>query len=377
MASVKFRDYYKTLGVDRSADERAIRTAYRTLARKYHPDVNPGDKSAEEKFKEINEAYEVLSDSAKRKMYDRYGDEWQRYRDAGFTGDEPTGGARIDPNDFGEWFAQQTGQRRRTSGTSSRTSAGSNRTEETFTWEWTQPSGTDGSGGRFSDFFETLFGNISGRGAPDEPFDMSFAGPRRGEDVEVAVDITLQEAFRGSTRRFEVKRPELCSTCNGTGLARGTTCPTCDGEGRVVRAKAIEVKIPAGVATGSRIRVAGQGGASPNGGEPGDAYLRVTVKPDQRFERNGDDLRTEIDVPLYTAILGGEVLVPTLDGQVALTIPPESQPGRSFRLRGKGMPKLKKPTERGDLYARLRITLPTKLSDAERKLFEQLRDLRQ
>jgi DnaJ-class molecular chaperone len=144
-----------------------------------------------------------------------------------------------------------------------------------------------------------------------------------------------------------------------------------------MRSKAIEVKIPAGVTTGSRIRVAGQGGVSPRGGEPGDAYLRVTVKPDPRFERNGDDLRTEIEVPLYTAILGGEVLVPTLDGQVALTIPPESQPGRTSRWRGKGMPKLKKPGEYGDLYVSLKVRLPTNLTEAERKLFEQLRDLRQ
>lgn len=374
MASVKFRDYYKTLGVERTADEKAIRTAYRKLARKYHPDVNPGDKTAEEKFKEINEAYEVLSDPAKRKMYDRYGDEWQRYRDAGFTGDEPAGGPRIDPNDFGAWFEQQTGRRRRPGNGTAGTGAG--RTEDSFSWEWVQP-GSSGGSGRFSDFFETLFGNFSSRGATtDEPFDMTFTGPRRGEDVEVNVEVTLQEAYRGATRRFEVKRPEICTTCNGTGIARGATCPTCDGEGRVMRTKAIEVKIPAGVATGSRIRVAGQGGASPNGGEPGDAYLKVTVKPDPRFERNGDDLRTDIEVPLYTAILGGEVLVPTLDGQVVLTIPPESQPGRVFRLRGKGMPKLKKPGEYGDLYARVKVRLPTNLTETERKLFEQLRDLR-
>ena len=378
MPAVQFKDYYKTLGVERKAAEGDIRSAYRKLARQYHPDLNPNDTSAEDRFKEINEAYEVLSDAGKRKMYDRYGDEWQRYRDAGFTGDEPRQSQNrtsIDPNDFGEWFARRNATRQGAAG-GSRTRAGTptpNRTEESFTWEWNQPTET-GSSGRFSDFFETLFGNIAGRGGEPNPFNEVPVGVTRGEDIEISVEISLLEAYRGAARRFEVKRPELCPTCHGTGLARGATCPTCDGDGRILKSKAIEVKIPAGVATGSRIRIAGQGGVSASNGEPGDAFLKVTVRPDTRFERDGDNLRIEVAIPPYAAVLGGEAEVRTLDGSVVLTIPAGSAAGKTFRLRGKGMPKLRGES-RGDLLARLAISVPSSPSDRERKLYEQLRDL--
>ena len=378
MPSVQFKDYYKTLGIERSASADEIRSSYRKLARQLHPDLNPNDKSAEDRFKEVNEAYEVLSDSAKRKMYDRYGDEWQRYRDAGFTGDEPQqrGRTTVDASDFGEWFAQRNAGR--TGGTTySRTRPSqppNGTTEEPFNWEWRQPS-EPGAGGRFSDFFETLFGHVASRGGNDATaFGDVSAAPSSGEDIEVGVEITLAEAFRGSTRRFQVKRPEICPTCQGTGIARGATCPTCDGDGRVLKTKEIEVKIPAGVATGSRIRVAGQGGASVNSGPAGDAFLRVTVRPDSRFEREGDDLRTTVDVPPYLAVLGGEAHVRTLDGTVALTIPAGSASGKTFRLRGKGMPKLR-GGGRGDLFARLTITVPTNPGERERKLYEEMRDL--
>jgi len=354
MPAVQFKDYYKTLGVERTADEKAIQAAFRKLARKHHPDINPGDKQAEERFKEINEAYEVLSDPDKRKMYDRFGEDWQRYRDAGFTGNEPAGGPRPGPSfddyDFGSWFSGQN------QGDSHRVEFGDN-------------------AGGFSDFFQTLFG---GRGSRQGGFSVPRMSRRRGEDIEVAVDVSFDEAFRGATRRFEVQTHETCTTCNGTGIARGATCPTCDGSGVVPRAKTIEVKIPAGVTTGSRIRVAGHGGTGQNGGPSGDVYLRVNVLPDSRFERTGDDLRTEVDVPLYTAILGGEVPVPTPTGRVAMTVPPETQAGKLFRLRGQGMPRLKGgKTERGDLLARARIVLPTKLTERERALFQQLRDLQE
>jgi molecular chaperone DnaJ len=353
MATVQFRDYYKTLGVERSADEKSIRAAFRKLARKHHPDINPGDKGAEERFKEINEAYEVLSDPEKRKMYDRFGEDWQRYRDAGFTGAETQGGQRagrrFEDSDFGSWFSGQGA-----GGDSYRVEFGEN------------PGG-------FSDFFQTLFGGLGSRRGGFGPQRLQR---RRGEDVEVGVDASFDEAFHGSTRRFEVQTHETCPTCNGTGLARGATCPTCDGTGVVPRTKAIEVKIPAGVATGSRIRVAGQGGAGQNGGPNGDVYLRVTVQPDPRFERAGDDLRSEVDIPLYTAMLGGEVVVPTPTGRVALTIPHETQVGKVFRLRGQGMPRLKTGgKQRGDLLARARIVLPSKLSEREQELVRQLRDL--
>lgn len=380
MPTVAFKDYYQTLGVARGADEKAVRAAYRKLARQHHPDLNPGDTSAEERFKEVNEAYEVLSDADKRKLYDRFGEEWQRYRDAGFTGSEPAGRAgagpgtgrgrtttTFDPDDFGAWFQGQSG------------AAGGQ------TGEWTVFETGDGGDSRgFSDFFQTVFGagertRAGGRnGRRGRGGAAARSRPRRGEDLEAGVEVSVDEAFRGATRQIHLQSAEVCPTCGGTGLVRDTTCPTCDGTGFVPRAKNLEVSIPPGVATGSRVRIAGQGGPGENGGAAGDVYLRVTVRPDSRFEREGDDLRTEIDVPLTTAVLGGEAVVPTPTGRVALTIPAETQPGRVFRLRGQGMPHLKGPKgERGDLMARVRVSLPTALSERERELFAELRRLRE
>lgn len=356
MATVQFKDYYQSLGVPRDADDKAVRSAFRKLARQHHPDINPGDPAAEERFKEINEAFEVLSDAEKRKMYDRYGEDWQRYRDAGFTGDEPANRPGARPTDFGSWFAGQG------NGNGDR---GSYRVDL-----------GNGDDGNFSDFFHTLFGaarSRAGRGpaAPSRP------RRRRGEDLEVAVEVSFEEAFHGARRSFDIQTQETCPTCGGTGLIREAMCPTCDGSGVVPRRKTIEVRIPPGVATGSRVRVAGQGGRGIEGGANGDVYLRITVARDDRFEREGDDLRTEIDVPLYSALLGGEATVPTPTGQVLLTIPPETQPGRVFRLRKQGMPKLRSSDgERGDLLVRTRISLPTGLSDRERALVAELRDLR-
>lgn len=358
--AVQFKDYYKALGVERNANEEAIRKAYRRLARKHHPDVNPGNPEAEERFKELNEAYEVLSDQAKRKLYDRYGEDWQRYREAGFTGEEPagrpSGAGGVPPTDFGTWFSGQQSQGGQEYGT--------------FTFN------TEEGGGGFSDFFQTLFGNQRGR-TGRTTFTPPRPRPHRGEDLEVNVEIDFGEAFHGATQTLKVQAGETCPTCGGTGFARGATCPTCDGTGVVPRTKTIEVRIPAGVATGSRVRIVGQGGPGEAGGSPGDVYLLVTVRPDPRFEREGDNLRTEIDLPLYTALLGGETVVPTPTGRVALTIPAETQSGKVFRLRGQGMPKLKGPKgQRGDLLARARIILPTELTDRERSLFEQLRQIR-
>ncbi|MGH2559010.1 MAG: DnaJ C-terminal domain-containing protein [Thermomicrobiales bacterium] len=351
MPAVQFKDYYKILGVERSADDKAIRSAFRKLARKHHPDINPGDKAAEDRFKEINEAFEVLSDAAKRKMYDRYGEEWQRYRDAGFTGDEPAGSAS-GPVDFGQWFTGQSGQR-----------PGGFRVEY-----------GDDEGG-FSDFFHTLFGSRTGRRGAT--FTQRVLR-RRGENLEVNVDLSFEEAFRGTSRRLDVQTHETCPTCRGAGIVRESMCPTCDGTGQVPKTKAVEVKIPAGVTTGSRIRVKGQGGAGIDGGPPGDVYLRTSVRPNTAFEREGDNLRTDVEVPLYDALLGGEAMVTTPSGRVALTIPAETQPGRVFRLRGQGMPKLKGAAgERGDLLARVKVVLPTDLSERERALIGQLRDVRE
>ena len=343
MPAVQFKDYYQTLGVERGADEKAVRTAFRTLARKHHPDLNPGDAAAEERFKEINEAFEVLTDAEKRKLYDRFGEDWQRYRDAGFTGDEPLSATRSNPNGY------------------SRTTSPGSRSETFTTFD------SDDIGG--------LFGGLFGRRG-DRAADLGQTRPRKGQDLEAAVEVSLHEAFAGTTRRFDVDAPETCPTCSGTGFARVAPCPTCDATGVRPRRKTLEVTIPAGVASGHRIRVAGQGGEGRGGGPRGDVFLVVTVRPDPRFEREGDLLRTTIDVDVYDAVLGGEAIVPTMSGKLALTIPPGTQGGRQFRLRGQGMPKIKQPTERGDLMVRVNITVPTELTDEERQGFEALRELR-
>ncbi len=350
MAAVQYKDYYNVLGIERSADDAEVRAAYRTLARKHHPDVNPNDPTAEERFKEVSEAYEVLSDAEKRRMYDRFGRDWERYRDAGLTGADGSSQRPTD-EDFGTWF---TGG----APTSGRAPHGD-------------------AGGRFSDFFGLHFGNYAqGRAQP-------FRRQRRrlrGEDLELEVGVSLEEAFHGTTRRVTLSAPSSCATCDGTGLARGTTCPTCDGTGQVAIRRTIEVNIPPGVRTGSRVRATGQGGAGRNGAPNGDVHLHIRVAEDPRFVRSGDDLKVSVDVPLYTAVLGGEVIVPTLSGRVALRIPPETQNGSLFRLRGKGMPRISKQagaTSAGDLLVTVSVRIPTNLSEQERQLFERLRDLRQ
>ncbi|MBX6753548.1 DnaJ C-terminal domain-containing protein [Thermorudis peleae] len=340
---MEFKDYYKILGVPRDADEKTIKEAYRRLARKYHPDMNKGDPQAEEKFKEINEAYEVLKDPEKRARYDRFGADWERY--------QQTTGASA--SDFSEWLFGQRG-----TGTTA------------------ERRGTSGTG--FSDFFDMLFGDLSdlfgGMATRDRA--RPRTRPQRGQDYEHQIDVSLREAYHGATRRITVTVDERCQACNGTGLDGRGICPVCGGTGYISRSKTLEVKIPAGVREGSRIRIAGQGGPGTAGGPPGDLYLRVHLIPDPRFELDGDNLRTEVEVPLYTAILGGEVVVPTLDRPVVLRIPPETQNGQVFRLRGKGMPSLKGGTP-GDLLVRVKVVLPTKLSQEERRLFEQLRALRE
>jgi len=349
---VDFKDYYKILDVDRISDEKALRAAFRKLARKHHPDINPGDAGAEERFKEINVAYEVLSDAEKRKLYDRFGEDWQRYREAGFTGDEPAQGQRRqDFDDFGSWYSgSRTGSRTRVD------------------------LGDADSG--YSDFFDTLFGGR--RSGRTSTFTSANRSPQRGQDLEAQVEVTFQEAFRGTTRRFDIQTQDVCPTCQGTGLVRNSECPKCDGTGYVPRVRSIEVTIPPGVDTGSKIRVAGQGGAGTGDAPKGDVYLNVTVTADPRFEREGSLLRTLVDVPLYTALLGGEVLVPTPTGQVALRVPENTQQGNVFRLRGQGMPGLKSTSnERGDLLARANVTLPVRLTDRERELVEELRGIRE
>lgn len=343
MATTQTKDYYTTLGIDRTADEKAIKAAFRKLARKYHPDVNKSDTAAEERFKEVNEAYNVLSDSATRKLYDRYGADWQHYRDAGFTGDEPAGSFTTSGRGFGQPAGGST----------------------VF---FDSANDVGGFSGLFDDL---LSGRRGGR------FGSARHRKAKGEDIDVGVEISFDEAFRGTTRRLDVQSPEECQTCNGTGFVRQGPCPACNATGTSYRTKTIEVMIPAGVATGSRVRIAGQGGPGHAGGGNGDVWLNVTVRPDQRFERAGDDLKEEVEIPLYTAVLGGETVVTTPTGKVALSVPAGSQNGRVFRLRGQGMPRLKgKNGERGDLLARIKVGVPTGLSEREEKLFKELRSLR-
>ena len=363
---VAFKDYYAVLGISRTASESEIKSAFRSKAREFHPDTHPNDPTAEEKFKEVNEAYEVLSNAEKRKMYDRFGEDWQRYRDAG-----------IDPDD-------QSFGRARTGGTRYRTNASSSQStdddfEQWFTgggapngsWEWSEGSGFREGGGRFSDFFNLLFGAEERGRAGTSPNRST-----RGEDLEVNADITLQEAFTGTHRKLTVNSPEYCQTCGGTGMARGASCPTCNGTGQISKTKTLEIKIPQGVKTGSRVRISGQGGAGVNGGPNGDVYLLINVIPDPRFTIDGRNIRTNVEIPLYTALLGGEALVQTLSGRVALRIPEGTQNGRVFRLRGKGMPE-RGSTPAGDLLATIEVQLPTDLSDEEKQRFADLRDMRQ
>ncbi len=314
---MQYKDYYKTLGVPRDADEKTIKRAYRKLARELHPDVNPDDQAAEDRFKEVSEAYEVLSDPAKRSKYDRFGAEWKQYERAGQAGGF----------DWGRWAAQGA--------------PGQTRTVQDV-------SDIFGEGG-FSDFFETLFGGMRaapGGGPGRSRMRRGPAAPARGRDIEQAVRISLDEAFRGTSR--------LVSK---------------DG-------RRLEVRIPAGVRSGSRVRMRGEGLPAPTGGSPGDLYLVVDVADDPRFERDGDDLKAALPLPLTTAVLGGEARVETLDGAVTMTIPAGTQNGRRFRLRGKGMPRLGQTEERGDLFVRVQVELPEDLSDEEREIFERLRELR-
>jgi len=316
------KDYYKTLGVARGASEKDIKSAYRKLARKYHPDVNPGDKQAEDKFKEIGEAYEVLSDPEKRRRYDQFGSSWQR---------GPASG--VHPS-WQEVFRQA--QRRSPTSSGRRTAGGPNIDFETA------------MGGEFGDFFEGLFG----RGARGT----TTARPRAGEDLEQEISVSLEEVFNGGSREFVIDVP---------------------GPDARMNRERIEVKIPPGIEDGKRLRVAGKGHPGANGGPRGDLYLRIRLRPHSQFERRGNDLATETEVPVWLAALGGEVQVRTLAGSGTFSIPPETQNGRTFRLRGQGMPIYGRAADgRGDLLVKVKVLMPERLTDKERELFDQLRRLR-
>ncbi len=322
-----FKDYYKTLGVSRGASADDIKKAFRKLARKYHPDVNPGDRRAEEKFKEINEAYEVLSDPDKRRKYDTLGPNWQD-QFSGFPG----------------------GFRR------------------SYSYGGRGAASDFDSGSGFSDFFEALFG----RAGQARSSTRSDFRRRTGDNIEQPVEVTLREAYIGGSRTFSIQSTNVCAACKGTGELAGRTCASCGGQGMVPHVKKLQVRIPPGVDNGSKIRVAGEGQPGIGGGPRGDLFLVISVRPDPLYERKGDDLYVDIDVDLYKALLGGEAPVPLPDGRrLILTIPPETQNGRMFRLAGKGMPRLRSEGN-GNLYARVKVVLPMHLSDQERETFEQL-----
>jgi curved DNA-binding protein len=312
---MEYKDYYKILGVPKGATAKDIKAAYRRLARKHHPDVNKGDAKAEARFKEINEANEVLSDPEKRKRYDALGPDWASHFRPGPASDR-SGGVQVD---FGD----------------------------------------DEAG--FSDFFRTIFGGgfggvreggfggtfRTGGGGFEEIFGRT-ARPPAGHDLEAPADLTLEEILKGTTRSVRV------------------------GEGP--SARTVDVKIPAGVREGSRVRAAGEGGGAPEGPR-GDLYLRIRILPHAYLERKGDDLQTTITVPLTTAVLGGEVQVPTLDGPVGIKVPAGSPAGRAFRLRGHGLPRLDAGGQRGDLMAVLSVQVPRDLKPREKELFEELKGL--
>ena len=341
---MQYKDYYNSLGVKRNASEKEIKTAFRKLARKHHPDLNPNDREAEARFKEVNEAYEVLSDKEKRKKYDQFGSDWDRYQQ---TSGSPGG------FDFSRYQAQ----------------GGSSTGGGTY---YTSTSGIPGDAD-YSDFFEMLFGRQPG--VSSEYYSTGRRGtvPRVGEDYEHEIEVTLEEAFTGTQRILQMEVPEGCQQCGGRGVTGNRICPICNGKGTVARTKRLEVKIPPGARTGSKVRIAGEGGQGTGGGGKGDLYLRVVVLPSSKFERKGDDPYVTVPVPLYRAVLGGEVEVPTPKGtKLALKIPASTQNGRTIRLAGQGMPSLRDPSKRGDLYVKVDIQLPTELGEEEQQLYTQL-----
>jgi curved DNA-binding protein len=324
---MEFKDYYKTLGVAKTSTEKEIKQAFRKLARKLHPDVNPGDKTAEAKFKEINEAYEVLGDPASRKKYDELGANWRMYEQAGAGGQ---GGANPFAGGFNVGGSGGRGGFRTMS---------PEEMEELF-----------GDSNPFSDFFTTFFGGGMGGAAGAGARGAGRIRQRPGRDVENEIELSLEDAYQGATQRLGISH---------------------DGQRRTV-----DVRIPAGVVTGSRVRVPGEGEPGIGGAESGDLFLRVRLTPHPVFELKNRDLHVRVAVPAATAVLGGEADVQTLAGKPArLRIPPLTQNGQVFRLKGYGMPAVGKPEEKGDLYARVEVQLPTQLSSEEREHWEALRRL--
>jgi DnaJ-class molecular chaperone len=322
---MEFKDYYKTLGVQKTASEADIKRAYRKLARAHHPDLNPNDKTAEARFKEINEAYEVLGNADSRRKYDELGANWRQYEQAQREGGVPPG-----------WGPM----------------GGGGATYRTMTPE--EMAEVFGTEDPFSDFFHTFFGGASAgaRRTGGRPR-RGGGGVRvgRGVDVDQPIELTLEEVLTGTSRRLAITR----------GGQRRT----------------IDVRIPAGVRDGARVRAAGEGGEGSGGGSAGDLYLVVSIAPHPRFERRGQDLHTRVRVPVTTGVLGGETEVTSLSGStLRLKIPELTTAGRVLRLKGHGLPAVGRPDDRGDLYVTVDVELPSRLSDEERRHWEALRNLK-
>lgn len=371
------KDYYATLGVDRSAKPEQIRKAYRRLARKFHPDVNPGNKAAEEKFKAISEAYDILGDEKKRKIYDQYGFYSDNIPPGGYPGGYAPGagatGASPDFDFSGFDFSDFAGEAER----------------------------GGGFGGSFRDMFSQIFSRGGGREA--EP-----RGPRRGSDLEHRMRLGFWDAIRGTQVRFTATRNEACSTCKGTGEGGGKavtcavcggtgksarqvgtmrfsmSCPDCQGTGKrkqpcaacggtgyFRRPETFDVRIPAGVDTGSRVRVAGKGNSGAGGGAPGDLYIVTEVEPHPLFERKGDNIYIKVPVTVTEAALGAKVEVPTLDGPTTIKIPPGTQSGQKLRLRGKGAPSLR-ASARGDQFVEVQVVVPHVADERSKEILREL-----
>jgi len=369
MATATKTDYYELLGVPRKASAKDIRAAYRKLARKYHPDLNPGDKSAEEKFKQIQEAYEVLSDTKKRQMYDQFG-----FNTPGPGGAPPSGAG------YG----------------------GSSPEDVHFDFGgFDFGGGAAGGGTSFRDLFSQFFRGAGAAQAQQER--------ERGDDLEYAIDISFGEAMHGTVKKLSFTRLDTCQVCHGTGAAPGDekTCPTCGGsghvtqvsgkmrfevtcarcggsgklhsvcrncggEGRVARVDTLDVRIPPGAQTGSRVRVAGRGNAGMHGGPPGDLYIITNVQPHPFFERRGDDLYTTVPITVTEASLGAKVEVPTIDGRAQVRIPPGTNSGKKLRLREKGAPSARQPGKRGDQIIEVQVVVPKPEDERVRNLLREL-----
>jgi curved DNA-binding protein len=339
---VKYKDYYETLGVSRNASDAEIKKAFRKLAREHHPDVAKNKKQAEEKFKEINEAYEVLSDPSKRKKYDQLGPNWSN-------------GADFRPPPGWEGFGGGTGG-----------FAGRGPRGEEFDFHF--------GGTGFSDFFEQLFGARGARAGTGFGRQRGFSeeefASERGRDIEGDIMVTLEEAMRGSVRSVQVQHGVPCEHCGGTGQRARHVCNVCGGTGQVPKTDTYQVKIPAGVSEGQKLRVAGRGEAGVAGGASGDLYLSVRFARHPDFEVEDHNLVYEAAVAPWEAVLGANITVPTLNGTVNIKIPSGTHTGQKFRVRGRGLPR--RGGDSGDLIVVARVEVPTQVSDSERKLWEQL-----